>query len=90
MGTFTGVVDGYSNHSERCNVRSRTAKASRRLTSRTPARLLVYDTLLERLAQDLQNMASELRELIQEEHTMVGQRHLAWQRHVAPADQPHI
>jgi hypothetical protein len=30
------------------------------LTSRTPARLLVEDTLLERLAQDLEDMAAEL------------------------------
>ena len=35
-------------------------------------------------------MAFALRELIEEEDAMVGQRHLAGHRHVAPADQPHI
>ena len=35
-------------------------------------------------------MAAELGELIQEEHTMVGQRHVARHGHVAPADQPHV
>jgi hypothetical protein len=52
--------------------------------------LYIYDTLLERLAQDLQNMAAELGPFIQEEHAMVGQRHLAGHRHVAPTDQPRI
>jgi hypothetical protein len=35
-------------------------------------------------------MAAELGELIQKKHAMVGQRHLAWHRHMAPADQPRI
>jgi hypothetical protein len=46
------------------------------LRSMTPARLYVYDTTLERLAPDLQDMAAELGPCIQEEHAMVGQRHL--------------
>jgi hypothetical protein len=57
---------------------------------RTPAKLYVYETLLERLAQDLQDMAAELGQFIQEEHAIVGQRHFARHRHVAPADQPRI
>jgi hypothetical protein len=54
------------------------------------ARLYSYETLLERLAQDLEDMAAELGPCIQEEHAVVGQRHLARHRHVAPTDQPHI
>jgi hypothetical protein len=34
------------------------------------------------LPQDLQDMAAELGEIIQEEHAMVGQRHAALHRHV--------
>jgi hypothetical protein len=63
-----------------------TANAARALRSSTPAKLYVYETVLERLPQDLQDMAAELRQFIQEEHTVVGQRHVAWHRHVAPAD----
>ena len=40
-------------------------------------RLYVYDTLLQRLPQDLQDMAAELGVFIQKEHTIVGQRHVA-------------
>jgi hypothetical protein len=42
------------------------------------------------LAQDLQDMAAALGQFIQEEHAVVGQRHLAGHRYVAAADQPHI
>jgi hypothetical protein len=35
-------------------------------------------------------MAAELARFIQEEQAMVGQRHLARHRHVAPADQARI
>jgi hypothetical protein len=48
------------------------------------------NTLLERLAQDLEHMTATLRQFIQEEGAVVGQRHVAWHRHVAPADQPDI
>ena len=37
-----------------------------------PARLSVYDTLLQQLPQHLQDMPVELRELIQREHAMGG------------------
>jgi hypothetical protein len=53
-------------------------------------RLYACDTLFERLAPDLEDMAAELRELIQEEHAVVRPRHLARHRHVAPADQLRI
>jgi hypothetical protein len=60
------------------------------LRSRTPAKLYVYETLLERLPQDLQDMAAALGQLIQEEHAMVRQRHLARHGHVPPTDQSRI
>ena len=50
----------------------------------------VCETLLERLAQDLEHLAAKLLPFIQEEHAVVGQRHVARQRHVAPTDQPDI
>jgi hypothetical protein len=56
----------------------------------TCQRLYAYDTLLERLAQDLQDVATELRQFIQKEHLMVRQRHLAGQRHLSPTDPAHI
>jgi hypothetical protein len=56
--------------------------------SRTPARLSVYDTLLEWLAQDLKDMAAKLGPCIQEAHAMVGQRHVTQHRHVATTEQP--
>jgi hypothetical protein len=56
----------------------------------TPAKLYVYETIIERLAQDLEDMAAALGEFIQEAHAVVGQRHFARHRHVAAADQPHI
>jgi hypothetical protein len=55
-----------------------------------PARLYLYDTLIERLAQDLEDMAAALGQLIQEEHAIVGQRHVTRHWHVPPADQPRI
>jgi len=69
---------------------SRAAKVAKTLRSRTPAKLYVYETLLERLAQDLEDLAAALGPCIQEAHAMVGQRHVARHRHVAPADQPRI
>jgi hypothetical protein len=56
----------------------------------TCGRLYVYDTLLEGLAQDLKDMAAELRQLIQKQHAMMGQGYLARQRHLPPTDQPDI
>jgi hypothetical protein len=50
-------------------------------------KLYVYETLLQRLAPDLQDMAAALGPFIQEAHAMVGQRPLARHRHVAAADQ---
>ena len=53
-------------------------------------RLSPCDTVLERLVQDLQDITAELGELIQEQHAVVGQQHLARHRDMTPADQPHI
>jgi hypothetical protein len=64
------------------------ASAARRVRSMTRGRLYSCDALLERLAQDLEDLAAELGQFIQEEHPVVGPRHLARQRHLAPADQP--
>jgi hypothetical protein len=55
-----------------------------------PAKLYLYETILERLAQDLEDMAAELGQFIQEAHAIVGQRHVARHRPVPAADQPHI
>jgi hypothetical protein len=62
------------------------ANAATVLRFNTPARLSVYDTLLERLAQDLEHMAATLGPFIQAEDAVVGQRHVAQHRHMAPAD----
>jgi hypothetical protein len=60
------------------------------LRFRTYAKLYSCGTILERLAQDLQDMGAALREFIQEEHAVMGPRHLARHRHVAPTDPPHV
>jgi hypothetical protein len=52
--------------------------------------LYLYDTILKPLVQDLQDLLSELGQLIEQEHALVGERHLARHRYVAPADQPDI
>jgi hypothetical protein len=56
----------------------------------TSAKLYSCETLLERLAQDRQDMAAELGQFIQEEHAVVGQRDLARHRHVTPTDPPRV
>jgi hypothetical protein len=56
----------------------------------TPAKLYVYDTLLQRLAQPFQDVAAELRQLIQKENPVVRQRHFAGHRHLPATDQPSL
>jgi hypothetical protein len=68
----------------------RKANSAKELRSRTPAKLYVYDTLLERLAQDLEDLAAALGPFIQEAHAVMSQRRVARHRHMAPADQPRI
>ncbi len=53
-------------------------------------RLYLCETLLERLAEDLEDMALELGQLIQEQDPVVRQRHLPRHGQLAAADQPHI
>jgi hypothetical protein len=55
--------------------------------SKTRERLYACDPILKRLPQNIHDMAAELWPFIQEEHAMVGQRHVTQHRHVAPADQ---
>ena len=54
----------------------------------TCGRLYSCDAILERLAQDLEHLTAKLRQFIQEEDAVVRQRHVARQRHLAPADPP--
>jgi hypothetical protein len=86
----TVVVDGYRALPESLTAIRLVANPANGLRSRTPARLYLHDTFLERLPQDLEDMAAALGPFIQEAHAVVGPRHLARPRHVAPADQPHI
>jgi hypothetical protein len=88
--TGTVVVGSYCPLPEHTEVLSRAAKAKKKLRFRTPAKLYVYDPILERLAQGLEDMAAELGQPIQEEDGMARPRHIARPRHVAPADQPDI
>jgi hypothetical protein len=54
-------------------VQSRAVSTVSAIRSRTRRRLSACDAILERLAQDLQDMAAELGQFIQEEHAMVDQ-----------------
>jgi hypothetical protein len=48
------------------------------------------EAVLDRLAQDLEDMAAELGQFFQEAHAMVRQRHLARHGYPAATDQPCI
>jgi hypothetical protein len=73
-----------------CTRAASSARTASPVRSRTCGRLYAGDAVLERLAQDLEDLAAELGQFIQEVHAVVGQRHLARPRHVAPADQPGV
>jgi hypothetical protein len=60
---FVGVCDG--SQPEPLSVNSLRAKLKKSLELRKLWRLYVYETLLEGLAQDLQDVAAELRQFIQ-------------------------
>jgi hypothetical protein len=77
-------VEGYGTRPKPLKVSSRAAMVATTLTSRTPARLSLEDTLLERLAQDLEPMAAKLRPFIQEEDAVVGQRDLSRRGDLVP------
>jgi hypothetical protein len=88
--TATVVMGSYRPLPEPPMFVSRAAKVAKTLKLRTLAKLYVYETLLEGLAQDFQDVAAKLRELIEKHDTMVRQRHLAWHGHLAPTDQPDV
>jgi hypothetical protein len=67
------VLGGYGPLLEPPKFVSRAAKVARRLRSSTPAKLYVDETLLERLPQDLQDLAAELGQFAEEEHPVVRQ-----------------
>jgi hypothetical protein len=65
------LVDGYWTRPDILKRKSRTAKVEKRLRFMTAARLYVYETIFERLPQDLQDMAAELGQFIQEKHPVM-------------------
>jgi hypothetical protein len=68
------VVGSYGTQAEPLEVMSRAANAAKALRSRTPAKLYLYDPLLQRLTQNLKDTAPALGELIQEAHAVVRPR----------------
>jgi hypothetical protein len=84
------VLGRYGTRPTRLAVSSRLAKLRKSLRVMTLWRLYVDETLLQRLAQHPQDMAAALREFIQEEHTVVRQRHVPGHRHLATPNQPDI
>jgi hypothetical protein len=67
-----------------CTQSTSIASAAKTATSRTRGSLYSENTLIERLPQDFQNMAMELRQFIQEEHAVVREGQFTRHRHVAP------
>jgi hypothetical protein len=67
------VMGGDRPLSEPLEVMTRVSKDAKSLKFRTCGRLYPEDTILEWLSQDLQDMAAELRQFIQEEHPVVLQ-----------------
>jgi hypothetical protein len=63
--TITVVMGSYRPLPEPTEVMSRAAKATKEHRFRTPARLSVYDTILERLAQHFQDVVPALWEFFQ-------------------------
>jgi hypothetical protein len=88
--TVTLVAGGYCAMPDSLTAITRRAKSATALKFSTCGRLYVCDTLLEGLAQHLQDVAAELRPFIEEEHPMVRQRHFSRQRHLAATDQADI
>jgi hypothetical protein len=78
------VMGGDRPLSEPLEVMTRVSKDAKSLKFRTCGRLYPEDTILEWLSQDLQDMAAELRQFIQEEHPVVREQHLARHRRARP------
>jgi hypothetical protein len=68
---------------------SRAANAPKALRSRTCGRLYSCDAIIERLAQDFQDVAFELGQFTQKEPAVVRQRHLPGRGDLPAADQAH-
>jgi hypothetical protein len=83
-------MGSYCPRPERLTVSSLRAKLAKSWQLSTFWRLYLYETLLARLAQDLQNVAAELWQLIQKENAVVRQRHVAGHRDLPAPDQPRI
>jgi hypothetical protein len=79
VGAVTVEMGGYGTPPKQLALSSRSAKSIISLKLRTLWRLYSYDTLLERLPQDLEHMACTLRELIEAEDAMMRQRHGGWE-----------
>jgi hypothetical protein len=75
---------------ESLSIISRPAKSARESRSKTRGRLYLCDPLLQRLAQDLEDMPPALRPFIQDEHAVGRPQSLARRGQVPAADQPHI
>jgi hypothetical protein len=84
------VADGYWARPASHIAMTRRAKSATALRFRTCGRLYVENTRLERLTQHFKPMPRALGELIEEEHTVVGPRHLTRHGDLTAADQPHI
>jgi hypothetical protein len=69
---------------------TRTANSAKALRSRTRGRLHLYNMLLERLPQNFEHVAFELRELIEEEDAMMRTRHLPGHGNLALTDQADV
>jgi hypothetical protein len=76
VGTATVQLGSYWTRAEWLAGYSRLAKFTKSQRVMTLWRLYVCDTLLERLAQDLQRVAAEFRQFIQEQNAIVRPRPL--------------
>jgi hypothetical protein len=84
VGTITVGMGGYGPLPRSLTAISCPANSARVLRSRTCGRLYLCDALLEWLAQDLEPMPATLRQFLQEEDAVVGQRDLSRRGDLAP------
>jgi hypothetical protein len=85
VGPAMVLMGGYWTRPERLTVSSRVAKSAISLRLKMLWRLYLCDALLERLAQDLEDVAAALRPCIQQENAVVRPRHFAGHRDLAAA-----
>jgi hypothetical protein len=84
------VMGSYGTRPARLAVNSRLARLIKSQRLRTLWRLYSCDTLREGLAQHLEHVAPERRQLIQEEDAVMRQGPLTRHLYLAPPDQPDI